>query len=265
MRVPVLAALVCFLAASPAAQAAREAVLTYELMLGGFSIGAAEVRVVLPAEPDGGGAYDVSTTLATTGLLHSFTGFESRARSDGMLAPDGLAAARSHVSTNLWRGEPRAVTLAWTDPDAPPAAEVTPPPDADARDPVPPARTAGSVDPLSGVLTLVARAAAANGTAAPVTVFDGRRLYSLALPDSAPAAIESRGFTGQGWKAQVRYERLGGTSRRYESRPEIRASAWLAPPDALGLPVAVPARIVVPTPGFGALVVELTNARGPDA
>lgn len=260
--VPLLTVLVLGVAATAArATAPADAVLSYELMLGGFTIGTAEVHIDVPEGADG--PYSLAADLRTEGLLNTFTGFEARGETSGRVAA-GLPLPELHESRSTWRNEPRRVGLTFNGADTPPAAEVVPPPDADEREPVAPSDTAGSVDPLSGVLHLVS-GAARGGAVAPVTVFDGRRLYSLALGDGAPASVETRAWSGEAWRADLHYERLGGASRRHDSRKTIDGTVYLASGAAFDLPVAVPLRIVVPTPGLGALVVELTAARPGDA
>lgn len=249
-------------AAPPAREAAaalpREAVLTYDLMLGGFDIGTAEVTVALPPSVSEG-PYHIATDVTAAGMLSAFTSFRSTAATDGAMR-EATPRPRLHESANVWRGEPRQVTLSYPEAGtaAPPEARVDPPPEADEREPVPPEDTAGSIDPLSGLLHL---AADADGRTEPVKIFDGRRLYTLALADPRPATVDLRGWSGEVLRADLRYQRLGGASRKWESRPRATATIDLAPPAALGLPVAVPLRVVVPSTGFGGFVVELTGVR----
>ncbi|EKV28556.1 hypothetical protein C882_0767 [Caenispirillum salinarum AK4] len=267
LRRPLIAAVCLALALSaglllaPREQEARaalpnQAVLTYDLRLGGFDIGRAEVAVALPPSV-AEGPYRITTDVAASGMLSVFTDFRSSAATDGALA-GATVRPRLHEVANVWRGETRQVRLAYDDTAPMPEALVDPPPDADEREPVDPSDTAGSVDPLSGVLQLVADG---DGEAGPVKIFDGRRLYTLALDDPEPAAASVGGFSGPALRADLRYERLGGASRKWDSRKEATASVTLAPPAALGLPVAVPLRVVVPTTGFGGFIIELAEVR----
>lgn len=273
---PALAALcaAALLAAAGPARAAADTVLTYQFRLGGFDVARADLAVDLPEAA--GGAYSMTSDLVADGLLGTFTSFTSRSAAAGTLGEiDGRAAPHTFRSDSTWRGEQRTAVLSWQ--TAPlPEARVEPPPDPDEREPVPPHLTEGSVDPLSALLTLIAAAtadaasgvagdAASEPTAEPVTVYDGRRLYRLTVNDFAPAAVTAGGFAGEGWRADVRYETLAGTSRRWNSRKEVTADVLLAPGEAFGLDMPVPVRIVVPVQTLGALVVELAGARPGDA
>lgn len=254
------------LAAAGPARATADTVLTYQFRLGGFDVARADLAVDLPEVA--GGAYSMTSDLVADGLLGTFTSFTSRSAAAGTLGEaDGRAAPHSFRSDSTWRGEQRTAVLSWQTPPLP-EARVEPPPDPDEREPVPPHLTEGSVDPLSALLTLIAAAAgdvASGAAAAPVTVYDGRRLYRLSVADFTPAAVSAGGFVGDGWRADVRYETLAGTSRRWNSRKDVTADVLLAPGEAFGLDVPVPVRIVVPVQTLGALVVELAGARPGDA
>ncbi|SOD89642.1 DUF3108 domain-containing protein [Caenispirillum bisanense] len=270
------------LAAAGPAHAAADTVLTYQFRLGGFDVARADLAVDLPEAA--GGAYSMTSDLVADGLLGTFTSFTSRSAAAGTLGEaDGRAEPHSFRSDSTWRGEQRTAVLSWQTPPLP-EARVEPPPDPDEREPVPPHLTEGSVDPLSALLTLIAAATgdaasgatgdaasgatgdAASGVAGePVTVYDGRRLYRLTVAGFAPAAVSAGGFAGEGWRADVRYETLAGTSRRWNSRKEVTADVLLAPGETFGLDVPVPVRIIVPVKTLGALVVELAGARPGDA
>lgn len=236
---------------------AAETILRYQFRLGGFDVAQAEVGLSLP-EP-GGGPYRVRSAVVADGIVGAFTSFTSRADAEGRLA-DGRAAPDRFRTESTWRGEDRLARLTWSD-NAAPLADVTPPSDADDREPVPPHLTTGSLDPLSALLALLSDAADDGRVDAPVTVYDGRRLYSLTVDALRPGPVEAAAFTGSGWRADIRYRQLAGASRKWESRRQVTTDAHLAPSGALGLPVPVPVRITVPMQGFGALVVELTAVR----
>lgn len=259
---PVLSGFVLALASlvgAPAAMAA-DAVLTYQVRLGGFDVAQAEVAIDLP-ESAGDGPYRARSVVVADGLLGVFTSFTSASDAAGTFA-GSMAEPEAFRTDSTWRGESRVAALTWTD-AGPPLTEVTPPPAADEREPVPPHLTVGSLDPLSAVLQLVS--AGPDGGAQPVTVFDGRRLYGLSVEDMTERPVAVQVYDGPGWRAEIRYRRLGGASRKWDSRAELTVDALLAPGDAVGLPVPVPVRIIVPMQSFGSLVVELVAARPGEA
>ncbi|GAA0592974.1 DUF3108 domain-containing protein [Caenispirillum bisanense] len=257
-----LALALAALVAAPAPAAAYDAVLTYQVRLGGFDVAEGEFALDLP-EGIGDGAYRLRSSVVAGGLLGTFTAFTSESGTTGRL-DEGSAAPQAFRSDSTWRGEARLAAVTWPPEagSAAPQAVVQPPPEADERDPIPPRLTEGSIDPLSAVLHLVAAVARDGSVDRPVTVYDGRRLYRLSVDALAETDVEAAAFRGAGWRADVRYETLGGTSRKWKNnRREVAADVLLAPGDAFGLDVPVPLRVTVPTPGLGALVVELTAAR----
>ncbi len=248
-------------ASAPLPAAAYDAVLTYQVRLGGFDVAEGEVALDLP-EGSGDGAYRLRSSITAGGLLGTFTAFTSESGSTGRL-DQGAATPQAFRTDSTWRGEARLAALTWApDVTLPPRAVVQPPPEADERDPIPPRLTEGSLDPLSAVLHLVTAVARDGGAGQPITVYDGRRLYRLSVGALDAAKVEAAAFNGAGWRADVRYETLGGGSRKWKNtRREVAADVLLAPGAAFGLEVPVPLRVTVPTPGLGALVVELTAAR----
>lgn len=241
-----------FAVAAPAG-AAETVALRYDLFASGLTVAEGSVRLTVDE-----GAYALRTDLDTKGLAAMLVGFSSRARSEGRLTPD--PRPRHHAVDNVWRGDDRHVDLRWPAADAPPVGEVAPPAAKDDREPIPPAETVGALDPLSAIFSLV-RGLARDG-AATVTVFDGRRLYRLSADERTPHAVEAPAYGGPGWRARLRYERLGGRSRDSffaDSHKPVEAILDLAPGPAFGLDegTPVPVRVVVQTANFGALVALL--------
>lgn len=255
-----IARLVCAtLLAAPLPAAAADAVLTYGFRLGGFDVARADVTLDLP-ESAGQGSYRVRSTLLADGVVGMVTSFTSTSDARGRLAA-AEAVPQAFRTDSTWRGEDRVAALTWSDAGPYPEALVQPPPEADEREPVPRRLTAGSLDPLSALLQLLADAADDGTVEAPVTVYDGRRLYRLSVEELTEEIIETPLHAGTGWRAGIRYDQLGGASRKWESRDEVAAEALLAPGAGFGLPIPVPLRIVVPMRTMGALVVELVAAR----
>lgn len=241
--------------AGPAGASDRVA-LQYDLSAGGLGVAVGQVSLDL-----GGDAYVLQSTMETIGLAAMLTGFSVEARSAGALG--AALQPRKHHHASVWSGENRRVDLRYAGAGLPPQAEVVPEPDADDRVPVAVERTEGTLDPLSAIFALM-RGLEGQGRAS-VTVFDGRRLYTLSAGDLVPRTVEAPGYTGTGWRASLRYERLGGQSKRSffkESDEPAVADLDLAPGAAFGLPddLMVPVRVVAPLAGAGGLVVLLREA-----
>ncbi len=241
-----------------AAAPAERAVLTYDINLGGFGVAQAELDLIL-----GPNGYRVDSRMTTQGFLGRMLDFTTTARTTGTWQPTG-PQPDLHYSDTVWRGEGRRVEIIYD--STPPRAEVTPPPSAEDREPVPEDARAGTVDPLSGVLALL-RSTAEDPP--PTAIFDGRRLYTLALDALLPAQVSSEAYSGTGWRGVLAYDRKFGRatnppSSMFRSRSGSGTGAadiHLAPGAALGLSVPVPVRIEVGTGNFGSLVVLLTDVR----
>lgn len=253
-RTPALLCLIALIAfALPARAAGVE--LVYELHAGGFEIGRLRATLMV-AE---GGGYRLTSRLDTTGFVGWMTGFVSDAASDGRLR-DGGAAPALHSVDNVWRGRTRWVRAAYGS-DAP-AFRVFPEAAADDRPPVPPELTRGSLDPLSGALSL----AMAAGDAAPgrvIPVYDGRRRYDLVVASVSPATVNEPLHQGPGLRMEVTWKRVAGYAKPPPFMPSNFSdggTVWFAPPrpETLGLPL--PLRVVADSP-FGAGIVRLLSLR----
>lgn len=256
LALALMAAALPFSAAHAATDGGNErAALTYEINLGGLEIGSAEVVVTL-----GEDAYAAEAQVTSAGLFGRLMSMTTTARSTGAWTADGPRPT-VHRSDTLWRGERRTVELAYDDPAAPPRAEVLPPPSAEEREPVPEAARVGTVDPMTGILALMTAGTAGAG---PLPIYDGRRLYTLALGTLTPTTVETAAYEGTGWRTTIDYERKFGKWRGSQFRSDSgtgTAEVELAPGAAFGLPVPVPTRVQVDTFTFGGLVVMLTDVR----
>lgn len=252
------------------AEAAERTSMTYDIHLGGMNV--AQANMILSLDK---GEYTMDSDVRTRGLAATLTGYSTTARSVGsLMVRDGTARPRTHISNSTWRGKDRSVDIAYGPIDSPPRIAVSPEPVEDEREPVPEAARAGTVDPMSGALILMLNAATQATTnadtdtpsALPVPIFDGRRLYSLAVGDMTPRQVRSDAYVGAGWEAVMTYERQGGASSRRSmfsrdgDRKTGEATVHLAPGAQFGLPMPVPVRIQVDTESFGSLIVSLSGA-----
>lgn len=235
----------------------KRAVLSYEINLGGLEIGAAEVVIDLGAM-----AYEAEAKVTSAGLFGRLMSMTTTARSVGAWTADGPRPTH-HRSDTQWRGEQRSVDLAYGAPDVPPVAEVVPAPSAEDREPVPEPARAGTVDPVSGILALLHQGLNGDG-GGPLPIYDGRRLYTLDIGSLTPTTIDTAAYDGNGWRAAIDYDRKFGTWRGSPFRRDAAtgtAEVEIAPGEAFGLPLSVPARVQVDTFSFGGLVVMLTGVR----
>lgn len=261
-RLSVAVLLLVGLVSGPAWAEGQRAVLSYDVHLGGFSVGQAEVTVILGPQ-----SYRMESRMSTSGFIARLTDFSVSSRSVGAWMPGNDATPlrpSEHVTTSRWRGEDRRVELIYGPPASAPVAMVEPPPAQDDRDPVPEAARIDTLDPMSGVLALMTRVMGDDAT--PVPIYDGRRRYTLAALGMTPEALDETGFSGAGWRVRIGYERQAGAMRgrsgfgsSARARTEAEAALYVAPGAAFGLPVPVPVRLVVDGLPMGGLVARLTG------
>lgn len=233
--------------------------ISYGFAVGGIEAATASLSLGLPPNLLAGAPYRLQTTLQTSGLVAHVIQFQSQAASVGSTGSDGQIENTTHKVNNQWQGQPRRV-LVTTDHGQTTSVEITPSAAEDEREPVALGETVGALDPLSAVLALME--SAGKGSAGQQLVFDGRRLYRLSLTAPEPVVVDSPAYHGSGFKATLRYLRLGGRSAESFFRlgeGEQQAEVFLAPAEVFAAPVPVPVRVEVDTQNFGGLVVLATE------
>lgn len=235
---------------------AAELALRYEIKAGGFSIGAADVRVHLAD-----GRYRVHSHFVAQGLAEFFTGFVSQSASEGRVGVGG-PSPEAHRADNIWRGAERRVRAVYPVVGAP-RFEAVPDAVADGRKAVPTALTIGSVDPLSAGLALSLAAAGTPGPGKPLAVYDGRRRYDVTVISTQADVIRETMHAGPVVRMRVGWKSVAGEARRpffAHSDPAKQATVWFRPPtaDSLGLPLPLRAEIESP---FGTAVARLVGFR----
>lgn len=228
--------------------------LSYDAYLGPLYVASAQAELRLD-----GAAYRIITRAKSEGFAALFFSWQSEARSEGRRAA-GRLTPMLHEVDGEWRGENRQVRLSYDGP-GPIDYRVQPMPDGTERDPVPPALTVGTVDPLSGTLAVLLRIARGGRCEGEIPVFDGRRRYDMIVQPGAPTvlpAIHSSIFSGSAQRCEFKLRRIAGFWKK-PSRIGRRVTdpvLWVASP-LDGVP-PVPVRFTAST-GFGDLRIHLTR------
>lgn len=227
------------LALAPPAAAADRLALDYDVYVGGFRLLGASTRLDLG--PDG---YAIRLDAALAGLPAVFGDWWAVVTADGAVAGDRVRPRRHRVA-RLHRGTVKTTDLRYR-PDGTIDVALTPP-SRDAPAAIAPALMAGAIDPLSGLVALIARASSGAACAGRLPAFDGKRRFDLVFADGGPTTL-----------APNRYSAYSGPARRCRMRlvpvagdwdwddpdgadaPRERVvDLWLAAPIAGGLPVPV--------------------------
>lgn len=252
--------------AAPAAKA-EPLKATYRVFVGGVT--ALDVDATLEVTGD---RYRIAVSAVTGGTIGRLFTWKTESQSDGHRQGDDLRPA-SHRQSSQFRGEPRNVTLTYG-PQGDVSATVTPPPETDDREPVPPALQRGTLDPLSAVLDLLIAVGASERCDRSLPVFDGRRRYDMMFTEVGRRIVDPSRysvFSGVAQQCRVSYRPVAGygksgpTGRFWQrSNPADRppVDLWLAPL-AAGYP-PLPVRLETDS-DFGSVVVHLTGVTPPAA
>lgn len=240
--------------------------LDYRVHVGGVAVLDARAELTLTED-----RYSVQVNAATDGFLGRLFPWETQSLSVGTLRSDGVAPIR-HTQSGVLRGSPRTVTLDYA-PDGSVRTQVSPPPEAEDRDPVPDELTRQTRDPLSGVLDMLLAGLHGEGCQPTVPIYDGRRRYDMLFTDRGMTMVGASRhsiFSGAARQCRVSHKPIAGYERstrqpfwqrggNREERPPV--DLWIAPVEGGGLPL--PVRLETDS-GFGGVVVHLTAARKTD-
>ncbi len=182
------------------------------------------------------------------------------AASEPGAVPDLARPSRFDDVGNL-RGTERITRMTYRGGD--PVVEALRPPVEVERKPVPPAVTPKTVDNLSALAMLVRHVAATGRCDGQATLFDGRRLTTLAVRTGGTQALPRTGrsvFAGQALRCDVDGTQLYGfknTEPEAEQRRPKHGTAWLA--SVLAHAPPVPVRVVFTNKDLGEVTLYLTS------
>jgi len=259
MRPAPLAVIGVLALASSAALAAPPAALhlAYDTYATGLQV--AEVQAAFALGPD---AYQIQIAYHTTGLIGFFFRGHQRDSVDGVWQGD-RPAPHEFEGTGVWRGHNRMTVIDY--PDGEPTIRDLVPPNANERQPVPPALRAHSMDTLSALALLIRRVADTSHCDVAVHTFDGRRATEIAAHTVGWEMLgrTSRSiFSGPALRCDFDGRMLAGFKLgddRQADRKPLHGSAWFAAvvPGEPPLPV----RMQFQTRWFGEATMYLTAIR----
>jgi hypothetical protein len=231
--------------------------LVYRVYVGGLETGEVELKIEHAEE-----SYRVMSEIRSLGLVDALIKFRSNAISEGRVVNNIVSPAR-HEAQNMWRGDPRTVSMAY-DKQGPATVRVMPLPEDDDRIPVTETQRAATFDALSAALvTSLSAMANTDRCNATVPVFDGRRRYNIHVRGEEAQAIEGPVYSGPSYRCEMKIERIAGHSsspwmpRREDESGEI----WFARLTETWTPVPVRFEADI---GMGSVVIHLIHASGTD-
>lgn len=205
-------------------------------------------------------AYRVRLVLDTAGMFGMVVHSHSDSTANGTFSGERARPERFY-SWGDTRGRRRVTQIDYPG-GQPKLVQQVPPPNEEEREPVPPARTADTVDSLSAMALLIHMVASTGRCDGSVQLYDGQRLSELSAHTAGREVLEASSrssFAGPALRCDFEGRQLAGFVRdadEAELKRVQHGSAWLAPV-VPGGPV-VPVRISFQTRWFGQATMYVT-------
>lgn len=184
----------------------RAGKFSYEVYIGGTHALSFDIGLGLA-----GDRYRVEAIGHTSGIIGYMIPWQSWNRSEG--ARDGLSLKPDfYHSANIFRGQLRTANLDFS-PDGSVVATAVPNAAQDERERVPPEQTIGTLDNLSGALSLVLALDAHQPCTVTVRGYDGRRRYDVVVRDGGTEILPATDFgmfSGRATVCLLMVRRLAG-------------------------------------------------------
>jgi hypothetical protein len=217
-----------------------------------------------------GPVYHIEMKAGTQGFIRRLAPWDADLTSTGRMEKDQVKPKQGAVVTN-WQKDPKKIIFDYKD-NAPIEARFDPP-QGDDHEPVPEAMKRDVLDPLSGIVQMMASFAYGSGCTQTVPIFDGHRRFDLTLEDKGEEKLEGGDysvFTGLAAKCQADFTMRAGSRKDREG-----SRFWEAMKGKNGNPQPVyvylgkvredlpelPVRAVTDTV-FGGVVIHLTDISG---
>lgn len=257
-------------AAAPSLPAMRPITVEYDIYVGGLHLLHAKAHADLDAK-----TYRLAARAQTIGIWEKWFPWETTVESVGHTAAGGKIKPSHYKTVSAWKHNPKSMLLDYQDGGKVMIAEEST--DApDLHDRLSDDIVNQTLDPLSGLLQLLAHYTVHNDCNAQTAVFDGRRRFDLAADDlgavTIPADPDTGVFSGAARKCALRFNLIAGKAKEMESRKFWQTAkgkdnrppftVWLGRLQP-GMP-SLPVRAETSSP-FGLVMIYLTAWRFDDA
>ncbi len=234
--------------------------LTHSVYLGGLH--------VMDSKADfntDGKLYNIQLQAFTQGWLRRIAPWDAKVSASGSVANEEVHPRTASVVT-IWQDDQKAVNLNF---DKGKAAASFNPPEESKNEKVPDDMLNGALDPLSGIVQVLASFAYGKGCDQNIPIFDGHRRIDLKLKEageSVLSASETNMYAGPATRCKVDFAILGGSRKDREGstfwqdgkgqsgRPPAYIYLAQLRPDLPPMPVKAETSTI-----FGAVVVNLTG------
>ncbi len=239
----------------------RQVNMDYTIYLGGLHVLDSKAHFTR-----NGQSYKIHMTAGTQGFFNMVAPWDADLVSGGKLEKESIQPKLCKVVTR-WQDDAKEVVLDFKD-DGRVEARFNPP-EGDKHEKVPDDLMKGVLDPLSGVVQVMASFAYGKGCSQLVPLFDGHRRFDLELRDAGTAQLKGDGysiFEGEAQKCEALLTMRAGSrkdregSRFWEdakgkkTRPPVYIYLAKVRPELPQIPV----RAETQTP-FGSIIVHLKD------
>ncbi|MBV8060333.1 MAG: DUF3108 domain-containing protein [Alphaproteobacteria bacterium] len=162
-------------------------VTTYDVYVGGIHL--LQANILFQEE---GNHYRAHVTGGTYGFWHRMFPWDTDLRVAGRLSDDKLLPAQFDTH-DTWRSKTKATHLQFM-PDGDIIPTFEPPSHDENREQVTKTQRAGALDPISGLLQLLAHTAIDGNCSVTVPIFDGKRLFTITGTDKGNDDIDSEDY-----------------------------------------------------------------------
>jgi hypothetical protein len=232
--------------------------LRYGLFVAGFEMLGIDVETAV-GESD----YRIDISMRTEGPIGIVFPWRSHSESWGLMRSSDLVP-RAHRVRGSFRSQVRSVELEYQDSGQVKLVDVEPGPEADERDDVPLEMRDGTVDPLSGVMSIIEHVRAGRPCTDTLHIFDGRRRYDVVAEQVGEVQLEESShdpYHGAALLCRASLVPIAGFWKEQGQRDTPGTiETWLASPSP-GVP-PTPVRISVPG-RFGTSIIHLTEFNPP--
>jgi hypothetical protein len=264
-------ALPCAAFAAPAADplaGVKNLKLSYAIYLGGLHLMDSTTEFTR-----NGPVYHINMKAGTQGLARRLIPWDADLTSSGEMKGETIRPAKGVIVTR-WKEDPTSVEFNYKD-----GREVksvfTPKSDNDHNEDVPDEMLADALDPLNGIVQLMAGVAYGKGCAQTLPIYDGHRRFDVSLKDGGSSELKGEDysvFTGMAQKCEVQFAMRAGSRKDREgskfwedgknagSRAPIYIYLAKVRPNLPPMPVRAETDTF-----FGGVMIHLTTLEGGEA
>lgn len=203
------------MAASPVANLVRPITARYEVYVGGVHLLDATAYVNLDTKN-----YHMAARAQTVGVWNDLFPWETTVESEGQQQTGSVIRPTHHKTMSAWKHKPQTMLLDYQPDgrvDIDPESTDAPEP----KDRLSDELVHATLDPLSGILQLMAHYTVNNDCNATTAVFDGKRRFDLLTEDKGAVNLrdtELSIYSGPAHKCELRFKLIAGQPKDMESR-----------------------------------------------